>query len=268
MSAQQHWKRSGLVDDLNTAIRDNPLAAGLITAGALWMLFGRKGMGAAAAGIGAAAAGIGSAAVGAGHMAGKAGSAAFGSARSAAETAAHAIGSAGSSVAATVTDAGARGIDKVASIIPDLSADEPSDYGVTPEHGRSSNSFASSATGRYAADMKSRLADTFEQQPLLLGAVGLAIGAAIASSFATTKVESEWIGEQGAAVRDKLTQTAKDVGERAWQAGKDEAQKQNLTEAAGWDAAEKLAEKAGSVLKAGRESVQGAARNAERKLPV
>jgi hypothetical protein len=255
MSAQEHWKRSGLVDDLNTAIRDNPLAAGLITAGALWMLFGRKG-------IGAAAAGIGSAAVGAGHMAGRAGSAAFGSARSAAETAAHAIGSAGSSVAATVTDAGARGIDKVASIIPDLSADEPSDYGFTPEQirARSSNSFASSATGRYAADMKSRLAETFEQQPLLLGAVGLAIGAAIASSFKTTKVESEWIGEQGAAARDKLTQTAKDVSERAWQAGKDEAQKQNLTEAAGWDAAEQLAEKAGSVLKAGRDSVQGAVR--------
>ena len=108
--------------------------------------------------------------------------------------------------------------------------------------------------------MKSRLAETFEQQPLLLGAVGLAIGAAIASSFATTRVESEWIGEQGAATRDTLKQAAKDATDRAWQAGKDEAQKQNLTEQAGWDAAERLAEKAESVLKAGRESVQGAVR--------
>ena len=266
MSAQEqrqdHWKRSGLVDDLNTAIRDNPLAAGLITAGALWMLFGRKGMGVAAAGIGAAASGIGSAAAGAGHMAGKAGSAAFSSARSAAQTAAEAVGSAGASVAASVGSAGARGIDKVASIIPDMSADEPSDYGYTPEQSRAraSKSFAASAPGRYAADVKSRLADTFEQQPLLLGAVGLAIGAAIASSFATTKVESEWIGEQGAATRETLTKAAKDATERAWQAGKDEAQKQNLTEAAGWDAAERLAEKAGTVFKAGRESVQGAAK--------
>ena len=250
MSAQQHGKRSGLVEDLNTAIRDNPLAAGLITAGAIWMLLGRKGVGAAAAGIGAAA-------TGAGHMAGKAGSAAFGSARSAAE----AIGSAGSSVASTVADAGARGIDKVASIIPDLSADEPSDYGYTPEQSRarSSKSFAASATGRYAADVKSRLAETFEQQPLLLGAVGLAIGAAIASSFRTTAVEAEWIGDKGAATRETLTKAAKDAADRAWQAGTDEAQKQNLTEEAGWDAAEKLAEKAGTVLKAGRDSLQASA---------
>jgi hypothetical protein len=252
MSAQEHWKRSGLVDDLNAAIRDNPLAAGLITAGALWMLLGRKGVGAAAAGIGAAAAG-------AGHMAGKAGSAAFGSARSAA----HAVGSAGSNVAATVASAGARGIDKVASIVPDLSADEPSDYGYTPEQSRArtSKSFAASATGRYAANVKSTLAETFEQQPLLLGAVGLAIGAAIASSFATTKVESEWIGEQGAATRETLTKAAKDATERAWQAGKDEAQKQNLTEEAGWNAAERLVEKTETVVKAGAASLRSAERN-------
>lgn len=246
MTAQEHWKRSGLVHDLNAAIRDNPLAAGLITAGAIWMLFGRKGVGAAAAGIGAAAAG-------AGHVAGKAGSAAFGSARSAAD----ALGSAGSSIASTVASAGARGIDKVASIVPDLSADEPSDYGFTPEQSRArtGKSFASSTTGRYAANMKSTLAETFERQPLLLGAVGLAIGAAIASSFRTTAVESEWIGDKGAATRETLTKAAKDATDRAWQAGKDEAQKQNLTEAAGWDAAERLVEKTETVLKAGRESL-------------
>lgn len=250
MTAQEHWKRSGLVNDVNAAIRDNPLAAGLITAGALWMLLGRKGVGAVAGGIGAAAAG-------AGHMAGKAGSAAFGSARAAAQTAASAVGSAGSSMASTVASAGARGIDKVASIVPDMSADEPSDYGFTPEQGRAGTgtSFASTTTGRYAANIKSTLAETFERQPLLLGAVGLAIGAAIASSFKTTAVEAEWIGEHGAAARQTLEQAAKDATERAWQAGKEEAQKQNLTEAAGWDAAERLVDKAETVLKAGRESL-------------
>jgi hypothetical protein len=162
MTAQEHWKRPGLVDDLNSAIRDNPVAAGLITAGALWMLFGRKGIGAAAAGIGAAAAG-------AGHMAGKAGSAAFGSARSATQTVAEAVGSAGSSVAATVANAGARGIDKVASIVPDLSADEPSDYGFTPEQSRArtGKSFAASATGRYAANVKSTRSAWRSALPLL-----------------------------------------------------------------------------------------------------
>jgi hypothetical protein len=249
MSAQNQWKRSGIVEDLNVAIRNNPLAAGLIAAGALWVLLGRKGVGAAATGIGAAAAG-------AGHMAGKAGAAAFGSARSAAQ----AVGSAGSSVASTVASAGADAIDKVASIVPDLSTEEHSDYGYTPEQSRSrTNNALAASTGRYAANVKSTLADTFDRQPLLLGAVGLAIGAAIASSFATTAVESEWIGEQGAATREKLKQAAKDVTDRTLQAGKDEAEKQNLTGEAGWDAAARLKEKAESVLKAGAASLRSGA---------
>ena len=250
MSMQDQPKRSGIVDDLNTAIRDNPLAAGLIGAGVVWMLFGRKGLGAAAAGAGFAAGKVGSAA-------GRAGSAAIDSARSAAQ----AVGDAGSSVASSVKSAGSRGFDKVASIVPDLSADEPSDFGFTADQmpSRAKSSLAAS-TGRYANSVKATLADTFERQPLLLGAVGLAIGAAIASSFATTAVESEWIGETGAATRDKLKQTAKD----AWQAGKEEAQKQNLTENAGWDAAERVAEKVESVFKAGRDSLQDATSGATR----
>ena len=252
MTAQQHWKRSGIVEDLNAAIRDNPLAAGLIGAGAIWMLLGNRGVMATAAGIGAAATGTGAAAA-------KAGSAALDTARSAAQ----AVGSAGSSVAATLKSAGSHGIDKVASIVPEMPANEASDYGFTAEQTRARTGSASNfTTGHYAAKMKSTLADTFERQPLLLGAVGLAIGAAIASSFRTTAMESEWIGEQGAEMRDKLKQAAKDAGGRAWQAGKEEAQKQNLTEEAGWDAAERLAEKAQTVFKAGRDSLQGAATGA------
>lgn len=261
MSAQEHWKRTGLVNDLNNAIRENPLAAGLITAGAIWMLLGRKGVGAVAGGIGAAA-------VGAGHVAGKAGSAAFDSARSAASAVGSAgsslastVASAGSNIASTVASAGASGIDKVASIVPDLSADEPEqNFREQREREEANKSFASSRLGPYAEDIKSRLSDAFEHQPLLLGAVGLAIGAAIASSFRTTAIESEWVGEHGAATRESLTQAAKDATDRAWQAGKDEAKKQNLTEEAGWDAAERLAESAESVFKAGASSVKSGVR--------
>src|SRR3569833_4544400 len=41
-------RASPIVDRLNDAIRDNPLAAGLIGAGLAWMVFGSKGLGAAA----------------------------------------------------------------------------------------------------------------------------------------------------------------------------------------------------------------------------
>lgn len=244
MSAQHHRNRPGLVEELNAAIRDNPLAAGLIGAGALWMLFGRKGIGAAAGG--------------AGFAAGKVGSAAWSSGRSAAQ----AIGSAGSRVAASMQNAASRGIDSVASIVPDLStSDHALDNGFDPgsaSRRSGPDSAMTSSAGRYAGNLKSAVADTFERQPLLLGAVGLAIGAAIAASFATTAMESEWIGEKGAAARDKVKQAAKDVADRAWQAGKDEAEKQNLTADAGWDAAERLIEKTESVVKAGRDSLQQA----------
>jgi hypothetical protein len=245
------------VDDLNAAIRENPIAAALIGGGALWMLLGNKGFAATATGLAAAATGTGA-------VAGKAGAAAYSAARSAA----HAVGGAGASVASNIKSAGAHVTDKVASIVPDLSADTTSDYGFTPEQSsertaRSQNSLAAS-TGRYANNLKSTLADTFERQPLLLGALGLAIGASIASSFRTTAIESEWIGEQGAAAREKLKQAASEAGERAWQAGKDEAQKQNLTEDAGWDAAERIAEKAQGVFKAGRDALGTAAGGASR----
>jgi hypothetical protein len=254
MSTQDHWKRSGMVEDINAAIRENPLAAGLIGAGALWMLFGRKGLTAAAVGTGLAA--------------GKAGSAAFGSARSAAQ----AVGGASSSVASKIKSAASHTVEQAASIVPDMSTADHSDDG--PEsgrpaqsHSRSRDSFASS-TSRYASNVKSTLADTFERQPLLLGGVGLAIGAAVAASFATTAVEAEWIGEKGAAAREKLKQAANEATGRAWQAGKEEAERQNLTEKAGWDASERLVEKAETVLKAGRESLQTAGGGSSGRQPA
>jgi hypothetical protein len=43
--------------------------------------------------------------------------------------------------------------------------------------------------------MQSSLADTLERQPLVMGAIGLAIGAAVAGAFRTTDLESEWMGD-------------------------------------------------------------------------
>jgi hypothetical protein len=44
---------------------------------------------------------------------------------------------------------------------------------------------------------QSTLADMLERQPLVLGAIGLAIGAAVAGAFRTSGLENEWIGERG-----------------------------------------------------------------------
>ena len=95
------------LDRVNEAIRDNPLAAGLIGAGFAWMLFGAKGFGV----MGGLALGAGgtvvTAAKSAGAAAVDAGSAAF---------------KAGSAASATVKGAAADMVGTVASIVPDISS--------------------------------------------------------------------------------------------------------------------------------------------------
>jgi hypothetical protein len=232
-----------VVDRLNAAIRDNPLAAGLIGAGLAWMLMGgAKGFGVMA---GAAKDAVGMA----GSAAATAGGAVAGGVTKAASATAAGLKSAASDMAGSV-----------ASLVPDIpdtdrAFEAGADAGATV--GNRINSAA--AAGReYGAAIQSRLSESLEKQPLLLGAIGLAIGAGIASTFATTAVESELMGEQGLAVREKLQGLADDVTDRAKQIAsdlKDEADRQGLTPDAAKSAAVGIGEKVKAVAGAGRESL-------------
>jgi hypothetical protein len=234
-----------VVDRLNAAIRDNPLAAGLIGAGLAWMLMGG--------------------AKGFGVMAGAAKDAA-GMAGSAAATAGGAVAS-GVTKAASATAAGLKSAasdmaGSVASLVPDISVPDTgkafeagADAGATV--GNRINSAA--AAGReYGAAIQSRLSESLEKQPLLLGAMGLAIGAGIASTFATTAVESELMGEHGSAAREKLHGLAGDVTDRAKQIAsdvRDEAARQGLTPDAAKSAAAGIGDKVKMIAGAGRDSL-------------
>jgi hypothetical protein len=55
------------------------------------------------------------------------------------------------------------------------------------------------------------LSAALERQPLLLGAIGVAIGAGIGSTFASTQTENELLGATGTAVKDKVQSMASDV---------------------------------------------------------
>jgi hypothetical protein len=52
---------------------------------------------------------------------------------------------------------------------------------------------------------RSSLSDVFERQPLVLGAIGLAIGAAVAGAFQTSEIENELVGELSDTVKEDLS---------------------------------------------------------------
>jgi hypothetical protein len=114
------------------------------------------------------------------------------------------------------------------------------------------------ASGReYGAAIQSRLSENLERQPLLLGAIGLAIGAGIAASFATTAAEKEWIGESAAAARDKVGDAVAGHARHVMSDVREEAGRQGLTPDAIKETAASMAGKARNVAEAARDSAKG-----------
>ncbi|MGH7098486.1 MAG: DUF3618 domain-containing protein [Stellaceae bacterium] len=62
--------------------------------------------------------------------------------------------------------------------------------------------------GQQASDLGSRMAETFERHPLLVGMAGVLAGVLAASLLPTTQVEDEWAGES----RDRVAKRAGEVG--------------------------------------------------------
>lgn len=101
--------------------------------------------------------------------------------------------------------------------------------------------------------------DTLEQEPLIIGALGLAVGAALGASLPSTRFEDRTLGkardkvmEKGREAAEQGLSMAKDAAEAAYQGVTEEAQSQGLI--GGQDGA--LAEKAESVIRAGVEAAR------------
>lgn len=239
-------RASPMVDRVNDAIRDNPLAAGLIGAGLAWMIFGTKGFATL------------------GGLAKDAASSTASAAMTAAGAASDGVRSAGEAAASAARNAASVVADGAASIVPDVDAADVS--GVASAASDASAAVGErlhsvAATGKeYGAVLKSRLSDSLERQPLLLGAIGLAIGAGVASTFATTETEREWIGERGAQARDAMQEAlteAKDRAQEVLSEVQEEASRQGLTVEGAKEAASSVAGKL--------RNVSGAATDAAKK---
>jgi hypothetical protein len=60
---------------------------------------------------------------------------------------------------------------------------------------------------------QSSLSDLLERQPLVLGAVGLAIGATVAGALASSRLEDEWVGNMSDSLKEDLKERARAVSQ-------------------------------------------------------
>jgi histone H3/H4 len=122
--------------------------------------------------------------------------------------------------------------------------------------GQAADAIASAATSaahevqetgsKWGNTVQQNIAELFERQPLLLGAVGLAIGAGVAASIPTTETENKVMGDASDFVRDAVSEKAAKVREMAGAAA-DEAKKQGLTPEGAGEAMRTLGDKLSAV---------------------
>jgi hypothetical protein len=122
----------------------------------------------------------------------------------------------------------------------------------------SASEIKSAVSGRTggASVLQQNLMQTFEHQPLLLGAIGLAIGAGMAAAAPTTQIESEMAGDAAdrvkAQVKDFASTTVdkvKETAERTFEAVKEEAAAQGLTPQAAREGAAAIGAKLKTVAR-------------------
>jgi len=114
---------------------------------------------------------------------------------------------------------------------------------------------AQEKAGEYGREARRRFDDTLDSEPLVIGAIGLAVGAAIGASLPSTPVERRYIGPARSKVADRAKASfdeVKDVAQRAYGQVKDELHRQ--TGPAGEGAS--LREKASAVAEAGARTVR------------
>jgi hypothetical protein len=238
------------VDKINQAIRDNPLAAGLIGVGLFMTFFGK-------AGVPTLAAKLPGAAMGAARAATDGISATARTVTGAVTDAAGGAGSMISDVAGNLADQTSRAASTVSA--PDLdttklsgrAAEMKDNLTAGAQQVRERVTTAAQSGWDASAALRSQLSDSLERQPLLLGAIGLVIGAGIASVLPATETERDLVGDRAAALRDDVTSRASRFASDV----KEEAAAQGFTASAAQGALEDVARRAKHVATKARDKV-------------
>jgi len=216
---------------LQDAVRENPISAALIGMGTIWLFMG--GSNTSLFGGSGRKSIFRTAAHGAEHVGGAFRDIAQDVGSSLDHTTntmewSDAVRRASGRVGKAVSTTAGQAADLVASAY-DATTDAASSAAETISNAASGAAQTVRDTGtKWGGTVQQNMADLFERQPRLLGAVGLAIGAGIAASIPTTKGERKVMGEASDYVRDTVTQKAAEVKEMA-DAALEEAKNQGLT---------------------------------------
>jgi hypothetical protein len=250
-TAAQHDQPQGdFVNALQDAVRENPISAALVGMGVLWMFMG--GSNTSLFGGGGRRSIFRTAMQGAEQVGDAVRDTAEHLGSSVSRTANVAAGT-----ASQVTDA----VRQASAVVGDTasrSAGQAADavssaYGATTDVASRAAVTISNATITAATALQNtgakwgtNLSDLFDRQPLLLGAMGLAIGVGIASSIPTTEAEKKVMGETSDFVRDTMTEKAAQVKDMA-DAALQEVKAQGLTPESAGKALHTLGEKVGAI---------------------
>lgn len=114
---------------------------------------------------------------------------------------------------------------------------------------------AQEKAGEYGRAARQRFDDTLETEPLVIGAIGLAVGAAIGAALPSTPAERRYFGPARSKVADRAKASlddVKDVAQRAYGQVKDELHRQTGPEGEGAT----LTDKASAIAEAGARTVK------------
>ena len=196
--------QGSFIDGLAAAARENPLAAALIGGGALWLLIGSNKLKNAAGSVTSAAAAP------LADLGGRAQKSAFSSWEdsygSMRNRASRMQDEASRGINETVRNARTAASDAMSGAAETMS--ERFDEGMAGARemfDRVGRALPRKETLRQA---QSSLSDLLERQPLVLGAVGLAIGATVAGALAKSSLEDEWVGNLSDGLKADLKERA------------------------------------------------------------
>ena len=240
--------QGSFLDGLTAAARENPLAAALIGGGALWLLIGSDKLKNAAGSITSATAPIADLGARAQTSAFSSWEDSYGSMRN---RASRMQDEASRTVNETVSKARTAASDAMSGAAETMS--ERFDEGMAGARemfDRVGRALPRKETLRQA---QSSLSDLLERQPLVLGAVGLAIGATVAGALAKSSLEDEWVGDLSDGLKADLKERAGAVSQSVREAS--DTLKAEFADA-GAEYADRVQQAGRDALDAGREKLR------------